>query len=64
MDHLFVICVYWSEPLACGFGVYTIKTFIAIQDDVSNNKHSVSVDAFHLFSHLKTDIRTTKLNNT
>ena len=36
MDHLFVICVYWSEPLACTLGVYAIKTFIAIEDDVSN----------------------------
>ena len=38
MDHLFVICVYWSEPLTCTFGVYAIKTFIhvAIEDDVSN----------------------------
>ena len=38
MDHLFVICVYWSEPLACAFGVYATKTVIAVQDDVSNEK--------------------------
>ena len=35
-DHLFVICVYWSEPLACTFGVNAITKFIAIEDDVSN----------------------------
>ena len=63
MDHLIVICVYWSEPLACAFGVYAIKTFMAIQDDVSNKKmvnfmeNGVNgEDTFHLFSHLKTDI--------